>query len=118
MELIKERALEMYNCKTVDDAKEIFDEIGSWIFSCRFKSLLTWHNEIEKGWVHIENYFKFKISTGLSEGINNVIKMLKRRAFGYRNMEYFRLKIMQVCGYLNSRYIPDPDYAQTIVALS
>ena len=44
----------------------------------------------------------------LSEGINSVIKMLKRRAFGYRNMEYFRLKIMQVCGYLNSRYVPVP----------
>lgn len=33
------------------------------------------------------------------------IKSLKRRAFGFRNMDYFRLKIMQVCGYLNSRHI-------------
>ena len=31
--------------------------------------------------------------------------MLKRRAFGYRNMEYFRLKSMQVSGYRNSRYV-------------
>ncbi|MBI2604687.1 MAG: transposase [Deltaproteobacteria bacterium] len=37
-------------------------------------------------------------------GVNNVIKALKRRSFGFRNMEYFKLKIMQVCGYLNSRY--------------
>jgi len=118
LELIKEKALEMYNLKTAAEAKDVFDEIGSWIFTCGFKSLLKWHNEIEKNWEHIENYFKFRISTGLSEGINNVIKMLKRRAFGYRNMEYFRLKIMQVCGYLNSRYIPDPDYAETIIASS
>ena len=48
------------------------------------------------------------MTSALSEGHNNVIKMLKRRAFGYRNMEYFRLKIMQVCGYLNSRYCPVP----------
>jgi hypothetical protein len=40
--------------------------------------------------------------------MNNVIKALKRRAYGYRNMEYFRLKILQQCGYLNSRHIPDP----------
>ncbi|MBK7961877.1 MAG: transposase [Bdellovibrionales bacterium] len=48
-----------------------------------------------------------KISTRtpyLSEGINNVIKTMKRKAYGYRNMGYFRLEIMQVCGYLNSRY--------------
>ncbi len=109
LELIKERTLMMYEAKSADEAKEMFDEIGSWILGCGFKSLLSWHNEIEKNWIHIQNYFEFKVTTGLSEGINNVIKMIKRRAFGYRNMEYFRLKIMQVCGYLNSRWITDPN---------
>lgn len=118
LELIKEKTLSMYNAKSAKEAKEIFDEVGSLIFLCRFKSLLSWHNEIEKNWEHIKNYFEFRVSTGLSEGINNVIKMIKRRAFGYRNMEYFRLKIMQVCGYLNSRFIPDPNYAQNPVASS
>jgi hypothetical protein len=37
--------------------------------------------------------------------INNVVKNLKKTAFGYKNMFYFRLKIMGVCGYLNSRYL-------------
>ena len=40
----------------------------------------------------------------LAEGVNNVIKSFKRRSFGFRNMDYFRLKIMQVCSYLNSRF--------------
>ncbi len=44
----------------------------------------------------------------VAEGINNVIKNLKRRSYGFRNMEYFRLKIMQVCGYLNSQFIKYP----------
>jgi len=61
---------------------------------------------LEGGWETLKNYFTYRVSASLSEGHNNVIKMLKRRAFGYRNMEYFRLKIMQVCGYLNSRSIP------------
>ena len=39
-----------------------------------------------------------KITTGVSEGINNTIKALKRRAFGLKNMEYFTLEIMQVAG--------------------
>lgn len=65
--------------------------------------------KFEQGWATVKNYFRFRVTSALSEGINNVIKMLKRRAFGYRNMEYFRLKILQVCGYLNSRFIPSID---------
>ena len=34
-----------------------------------------------------------------------MIKTIKRRAYGYRNMDYFKLKIMQVCGLLNSNYM-------------
>jgi len=30
----------------------------------------------------------------------------ERRGFGYRNMPYFKLKILQVCGFLNSGYVP------------
>ena len=45
-----------------------------------------------------------RVNDGLT--INNVIKTIKKRAQGYRNMSYFKLKIMQVCGYLNSKYVP------------
>ncbi len=43
----------------------------------------------------------FKISLPISEGINNKIKKLKRMAYGYKNIEYFKLKIHQHCGLLN-----------------
>ncbi|MFP4173621.1 MAG: transposase [Candidatus Hydrogenedentota bacterium] len=33
------------------------------------------------------------ISTGPLEGINNKVKTLKRQAYGYRDIEYFKLKI-------------------------
>jgi len=41
----------------------------------------------------ILNWFDYKISTGPLEGFNNKIKVLKRKAYGYRDMEYFALKI-------------------------
>jgi transposase len=41
----------------------------------------------------ILNWFEFRISTGPLEGFNNKIKVLKRKAYGYRDMEYFALKI-------------------------
>ncbi|MCK5287563.1 MAG: transposase, partial [Candidatus Omnitrophica bacterium] len=52
---------------------------------------------------YIFNWFKKKISSAISEGFNNKIKRLKRMAYGYKDIYYFRLKIHQQCGYLNPR---------------
>ena len=43
----------------------------------------------------IINHCRYPISTGRLEGINNKIKVLKRRAYGYNDFEYFKLKIIQ-----------------------
>lgn len=42
----------------------------------------------------ILNWFIYPISTGPLEGINNKIKVLKRKAYGYRDTSYFKLKIL------------------------
>ena len=39
------------------------------------------------------NYYAFRISSGLVEGINNKIKTLKRQAYGFRDMVYFKLRL-------------------------
>ena len=39
---------------------------------------------------HPEN----KVSLGLVEGVNNKIRVLQRRAYGYRDNEYLKLKIV------------------------
>lgn len=52
---------------------------------------------------YILNWFKQKVSSAISEGFNNKIKRLKRMAYGYRDIDYFRLKIHQHCGLLNPR---------------
>jgi len=44
---------------------------------------------------YILNYFVCKITSAISEGINNKIKRLKRMAYGYRDVKYFLLKIHQ-----------------------
>jgi len=56
-----------------------------------FKELLhtfaNWRQEIL-------NYFDYRITNGLVEGKNNRIKTIKRMAYGYRNMDNFRLRIL------------------------
>ena len=44
---------------------------------------------------YIFNWFTKKISSAISEGSNNKIKRLKRMDYGYRDIDYFRLKIYQ-----------------------
>lgn len=106
LELIKERFISMFDEPDELRALFVWTEIGDWIKRCKFYQLRDWYENLNKKWNRLKTYFKYRVSTSLSEGINNVIKSIKRRGFGYRNMQYFKLKIMQVCGYLNSRHIP------------
>jgi len=46
----------------------------------------------------ILNYFKHRLTNAGSEGFNNKINVIKRAAFGFRDIEYFKLKIFQRCG--------------------
>ena len=41
-------------------------------------------------------YYDFPISTGPLEGTNNKIKTMKRQAYGFRDMEFFKLKIFAI----------------------
>ena len=41
----------------------------------------------------ILNWYDHRISNGVVEGINNKIKVLKRVAYGYRDMDYFQLRL-------------------------
>ena len=56
----------------------------------RFAQTLIQH------WRGLIAYFDHPISTGPLEGLNNKIKTLKRQAYGFRDMEFFKLRIKAV----------------------
>ena len=41
----------------------------------------------------LTSYYPHKISNGPLEGLNNKIKTMKRQAYGFRDMEYFTLRL-------------------------
>lgn len=43
----------------------------------------------------ILNYFRYGMTNAIAEGFNTKINIIKRRAFGLRDIEYFALKIFQ-----------------------
>lgn len=58
------------------------------------KTLLNWQTGIL-------NSFDVPYSNGFTEGCNNKIKVLKRNAYGYRNFEQFRNRILHMFSYKN-----------------
>ena len=78
----------------------MLSEIYQWSMDCGAQNIFKWVKQIrekETFW----NYFGNKVTTSVSEGMNRVIKGLKWQAYGYKDMAYFALKILQKCGYLN-----------------
>jgi transposase len=105
LEIVKEGMFQIFESANAEEARDKFDQLGLWIHQEKFTALTRWWKNFNQGWSTFKNYFKHRVTSSLSEGVNNVIKTLKKRAYGYKNMAYFKLKILQVCGFLNSRYI-------------
>jgi len=59
------------------------------------ESVIKFVNMLQKHRNGILAYAKHKIHTSKLEGTNNKIKELKRRAYGYHDPKYFKLKIKQ-----------------------
>ena len=63
--------------------------------SNKMKQALNLYKENLK---YIENSFKYDINNGIIEGTNNLIKCLKRIAFGYRRYDHFIARIFLIKG--------------------
>ena len=80
------------------DKKTADWHLKSWIEMAKSSGitmLTKFAKTLEKHFEGILAYFDFDgLSTGPLEGTNNKIKTMQRKAYGYRDMEFFKLKIM------------------------
>ena len=101
--LLKETFLQIYTINNIEEAKEY---LNNWIREAESSAINIFKKLAESftdKMQYIINWFHKKISSAISEGFNNKIKRLKRMAYGYKDIEYFKLKIHQHCGLLNPR---------------
>jgi transposase len=77
-------------------ARRFFDNWRAWLKWQRLKPYKKFANMIERHWDGIAAYCKpeNKVSLGFVEGLNNKIRVIQRRAYGLRDEEYLRLKIL------------------------
>ena len=80
----------------VTSITKLYKGMKSWIKLARqsnIPELLSFCDTIEQNLMGIVYHAKFPISSGKVEGVNNMIKTIRRKAYGYRDTEYFFLKI-------------------------
>lgn len=90
---LKEDLQGLWRQKSLDKAKEF---LGDWVakaFASGVKMLKKFAKSLLAHRSGIFAWYDHRISTGPLEGTNNKIKVLKRKAYGYRDMEFFKLKI-------------------------
>jgi len=99
--MMKESFLAIFD--EAENKKEARSMIFTWIREVRqgpFKFLKSFAKSLLKRMRAVLSWFENPVSNGKAEGINNVIKTLLKRAYGYKDFDYFRVKVLQHCGNL------------------
>jgi len=94
--LLKETFGQLWNYQTEGWARRFFDH---WRTSLKWQRLSPYKKfaeMIERHWEGIAAYSRpeNKIALGFVEGLNNKIRVIQRRAYGLRDEQYLRLKIL------------------------
>lgn len=91
--------------KSIANFKRKLTDWYGLVRQARLKPLTEFASLVRKYRRNIENYIRSNLTTAISEGLNNKIRVLKAMAYGYTNERSFMLKILQRCGFLNSEFI-------------
>jgi len=95
--LLKEQVLSIFDDKTssFEQIKERFEAWFSNILSNQLEEFYAVVDTIRHYFYGVLNYFRYGMTNAIAEGFNTKINIIKRRAYGFRDLEYFMLKIYQ-----------------------
>jgi transposase len=95
--ILKEQILSIFE-DTESNFEKIENRLYSWMENILSNSMEEFYGVMNTIRDHLEgvlNYFRYGMTNAIAEGFNTKINILKRRAFGFRDIEYFMLKIVQ-----------------------
>lgn len=95
--ILKEKLATIWNYKSIAWAKRAIDDWITIADESGIRGIKSFMKTIKKHEYGIINHCRHPISNGKIEGTNNKIKTLKRRSYGFRDTEYFKLKILETC---------------------
>lgn len=94
--ILKEQFGQLWSYKSETWARKFFDNWKASLKWQRLKPYEKFAEMVERHWDGIAAFCKpeNKVSLGFVEGLNNKIRVIQRRAYGLRDEEYLRLKVL------------------------
>lgn len=91
--VLKDDLKQLWRFTSMEEASLFWDHWYRRAMESGIDPLMTFARRL-KGYLHgILNHCRWPLHTGILEGINNRIKVIKRMAYGFRDHQYFFLKI-------------------------
>jgi len=94
--ILKEEFGQLWDYQSEAWARKFFDNWKASLKWQRLKPYEKFAEMVERHWDGIAAYCKpeNKVALGFVEGLNNKIRVIQRRAYGLRDQEYLRLKVL------------------------
>lgn len=102
----KERIRDFYRAPDLESATAILDDLANRCTNDAMPpELQTFGRTLKKWFTKICNYHIAKVSNGPTEALNNLIKRVKRVAYGFRNFQNYRVRVLLYAGKPNWRVL-------------
>lgn len=86
---LKELLREFFRCSTVEQAQLLFRRWYAWAVRCRLAPVRSVARMLKKHLPNILTFFRHRLTTAPSEGLNSILAGLVKKACGYRNRQRF-----------------------------
>jgi transposase len=93
--ILKEKLKHIWSYRSRSWAAKSLDQWCELAHSLQNRSVNTFVRMLQRYRYGIINHCDYHIHTGKLEGVNNKIKVIKRKAYGFHDLRYFTLKIYQ-----------------------
>ena len=93
--ILKEYLKEIYRYRDKKPAKTALDDWCNLAWESKNPELIRFAQKLKRHSEGILNHCIYPIHTGKLEGINNTLKVIKRKAYGFLDTRYFALKAKQ-----------------------
>lgn len=94
--LMKEELREFWEQDDYDEAEGMLCDWVAYAESTKIPELVALAGSLRRHALGLLDYYGSEITSGPIEGLNNKIKTMKRQSYGFRDMEYFKLKILAI----------------------
>jgi transposase len=98
---IKESLRAMWGYRREGWARAYFARWYYWATHSRLESVIKVAKMLKRHATNVFTYFRHRVTNAVAEGINSKIQTIKKRAYGFRNREHFKLAIYFHCGGLD-----------------